>query len=433
MNSIRAGRVAALAVAVLAAALFGASPVSAASPTTPAGRVLKLPVPPATAATTPYVVPAATSDHCASVRAHLSDYAARGIKQVACETTTPAARTTSVTPNAFPVACGNDEWVVGRTEECILSGSHVWTTYDADTHAPTGTITYLISQDIHLSTTTSMITESVTFKYAGAVGPAVGLATVLRWTSNCSAPCALTSVPSLAFTVPYGGSVSFTVNYRDNPSAQTPDTFGTSYSYVALPPTFVLIGGPDTWSSPQPVRCDNNTPSFTNPGCVVPSYPVKLVLPLSKFGAAAANVQVGESKLANTPGLSTSTPLTRGNPALTDPNRGVTCGGFPYLPPGNIYGVVSDSCDEYPFASSQQSGGARKIPGSDCMEIVPRQDANGQWEAILLNPGAGTPPACLRGHVNSVLNSSLGSQAVGPLYTLNRMMIGDPYTVTVTQ
>jgi hypothetical protein len=218
------------------------------------------------------------------------------------------------------------------------------------------------------------------------------------------------------------------------PLAQAPDTFNTSYSYVALPPSITLLGGPDTWTSPLPIRCDNNTPGFTNPGCVVPGYPPNLILPLSKYGAAAANALVGETNLPGTPGLSAQTPLTRGDPANTNVNRGITCSGFAALPPGNTYGVVSDSCDEYPFASSQQSGGALGIPGSSCLEIVPKQDANGKWTAINLNTYTHAyPQVCLRGHVNSILNSNVGSQALNPLYTLNRMMIGDKYTVQVTQ
>jgi hypothetical protein len=444
MKLIQAAKVAALVSAVAGMALV-AGPQASAATITPAahaaGGTMALPALPARPTIKPDIVPTAVSDNCAAALPHLKDYAARGIKQVACESTTrtaasiPAnARPASVPAIGFPAACANNSWVVVRTEECNLASVHIWTTRDADTGAPTGTITYLISQDIRLSTTTNTITEIITFDYAGAVGPAAGLPTLVQWTSACGSPCAITTVPNLTFTVPSGQSRTFTVTYRDNPSAQTPDTFSTSYRYVALPPTFVPIGGPDTWTSPLPIRCDNNTPGFTNPGCVVPAYPPNLILPLSKYGAAAANALVGETNLPGTPGLSAQTPLTRGDPANTNGNRGITCSGFAPFAPGNTYGVVSDSCDEYPFASSQQSGGALGIPGSSCLEIVPKQDANGHWTAINLNTYTNAyPQVCLRGHVNSILNSNVGSQALNPLYTLNRMMIGDKYTVSVTQ
>jgi hypothetical protein len=385
-------------------------------------------------------VPTATSDNCAAVISHLKDYAARGIRQVACEKTTRAASsplantgTGSVPAIGFPAACANNHWVVTRNEECNLASVHIWTTFNTNTGAPTGTETYLISQDIRLSTTTSTITESVTFNYAGSIGAPAGLPATIIWNSACSSPCAVASVRTLTFTVSPGASPTFTVTYRDNPLAQTPDTFSTSHSYTANIVGFITTGI-DAWGAPLPMRCDNNTPSFTNPGCVVPGYTPNLILPLSKYAAAAVNVLVGEALLSGSPGRSVQTPLTRGDPARTDANRGVTCNGFGPLPPGNSYGVVSDSCDEYPFASSQQSGGARNIPGSNCLEIVSTQDGTGAWTSTKLNTyDPNNPQACLRGHVNSVLNSLVGSQALNPMYTANRLMIGDPYTVQVTQ
>jgi hypothetical protein len=443
MKLMGAVKVAALVGTVVGAVLVVAPQASAAivTPAAPAaGGTMALPTLPAKPTIKPNIVPTATSDNCAAILSHLKDYAARGITQVACEKTvstasSPLAHTGagSVPAIGFPAACANNHWVVTRNEECNLSSVHIWTTFNTNTGAPTGTETYLISQDIRLSTTTSTITESVTFNYAGATGAPTGLPATIVWNSACSSPCAVTSVRTLTFTVAPGASPTFTVNYRDNPSAQTPDTFSTSHSYTANIVGFITTGI-DAWGAPLPMRCDNNTPGFTNPGCVVPGYTPNLILPLSKYAAAAVNVLVGEALLSGSPGRSVQTPLTRGDPARTDPNRGVTCGGFAPLPPGNSYGVVSDSCDEYPFASSQQSGGARNIPGSNCLEIVSTQDATGAWTSTKLNAyDPNNPQACLRGHVNSVLNSLVGSQALNPMYTANRLMIGDPYTVQVTQ
>jgi hypothetical protein len=446
MKLIQAVKVAALVGAVVGAALVVAPQASAAPLTTSPhevgyqGGTTASPTLPAKPTIKRDIVPTATSDNCSTAVSHLKDYAARGIKQVACEKTTRTASssltrsgTGSVKPNAFPAACGNNAWGITRTEECNLNSIHEWITFDGETGVPNGTMTYLISQDIRLSTTTSTITESVTFTYAGATGLPVGLPTTVQWTSACGSPCGVNSAPTLSFTLPPSLSKTFTVTYRDNPLAQAPDTFSTNYGYIALPAGFVPLNT-DTWTSPAPIRCDNNTPSFTNAGCVVPSYVPAVALPLSKYGAAAMNAYVGELYLPGTPGLSDNTPLTRGDPANTTANRNATCSGFQPLPAGNSYGVVGDSCDEYPFASSQQSGGAIGIPGSSCLEIVPKQDANANWTWIALNTYTNAyPQVCLRGHVNSILNSNVGSGALNPMYTLNRLMIGDRYTVQVTQ
>lgn len=433
MRLIQAVKAAALAGAVGMA--LAVVPQASATPIV-AGHTIALPTPPAEPTTKPDIVPTATADTCAAVLPHLDDYAARGLKQVSCvksgsTVSSPLAHTGAVPAIGFPAACANNRWVVTRNEICNLSSVRLWNSVDTKTGVVVATWTFLVSQDIRLSTTSGVITESVTFDFAAATGTATGLPATIVWISACGSPCAVTSVPNLTFTVPMTGSRSFTITYRDNPAAQAPDTFSTAYSYDIVIPTFPPSLGPDRWTSPLPFRCDNNTPSFTNPGCVVPGYTPNLALPLSKYAAAAMNVFVGEGLLAGTPGKDARTPLTRGDPARTDANRGVTCGGFAALPPGNRYGVVSDSCDEYPFASSQQSGGARNIPGSSCLEIVATQDATGAWTATYLN--APSNPACLRGHVNSVLNSLVGSQALNPLYTANRIMVGDPYTVQVTQ
>ncbi|HEY3611535.1 MAG TPA: hypothetical protein VGL06_28835 [Pseudonocardiaceae bacterium] len=92
--------------------------------------------------------------------------------------------------------------------------------------------------------------------------------------------------------------------------------------------------------------------------------------------------------------------------------------------------VPTDSCDEYPFAASQQSGGNLGHTGPDCLDIIPYNNA-GTWEPLFLNSYTGAQP-CMRGHVPSALNSAVGS-ALGAFYTTQRMLASDPYTVNVIQ
>jgi len=96
--------------------------------------------------------------------------------------------------------------------------------------------------------------------------------------------------------------------------------------------------------------------------------------------------------------------------------------------------VSTDSCDEYRFASSQESGGALGLTAADYIEVLAVQGANGQWflwrAPGLQNKTLGTS-RCLRGHVPNALSSGVGS-ALDAMYTNERMLIGDPYTVRVT-
>jgi hypothetical protein len=156
----------------------------------------------------------------------------------------------------------------------------------------------------------------------------------------------------------------------------------------------------------------------------VPAWGPVLSLSLATYGAAAMNVYIGERFLKGTPGNSPGTPLTRGDPARTDPNRTAVCNTFTPLST-----VPDDSCDEYPFASSQQSGGALGLTGAACLQVKPFQQANGIWTWTFLNTYTLTQ-ACQVGHVNNTLNSNVGT-ALGTMYTTNRMLIGDPYVVQV--
>ena len=392
---------------------------------------------------TPMLDQPAASSTCPTVRAQLQQYAAENIKQVLCETVTPAAAPTSApgtkaaaTPDsAASGSCNPLQWTISRGEECSQALVDFWTVINPETFAIVGTLTFLDSQDILLSNYSSLFTENDTYSLIAETGNATGVPATVSFAANCSSPCKLAgNPPPSVFNLAENTSKSFSYTFQDSPGVATPDTFNLSYSFnISLPPpVFAPSLGPYTWSAPQPIRCDNNTPNYTAAGCVVPTYVPDLVLPQSVYGAAAVNAYVGELYLPGTPGLTAATPLTRGNPATSDANRNVTCSGFTALPAGNIYAVVNDSCDEYPFASSQQSGGALGIAGGNCLEIVPTQAANGNWTFKFRNMYTAVyPQVCLRGHVNSAQNSAVGT-ALQSMYVGNRMMIGDPYTVQVT-
>jgi hypothetical protein len=423
-----------------------AAPAAAAAGAGAAAVPLK---PPSKPAIKPDIVQSAPSSNCAAVRAHLKQYAARGIRQVTCETITSAAAPAPARPRApAPVrpgkptvtpriavssVCSSSSWSFSRTEECRQNATYRITTRDAETNEITGALDFLYSQDITMATNSTQITEKDTLSYTGGTGPAFGLPVTSTFTAGCTFPCQVQSPATVSITILPDQTQSWSFSYQDTPGTAAPDMFSIIYAVTDVIPGFLPVGYPVTYSAGAPVRCDNNTPNWTVPGCVVPSFAPTLVLPLSVYGAAAYNVYVGESYLPGTPGLTASTPLTRGDPADSDPNRTVTCSGFQRFPDGNGYGVISDSCDEYPFASSQQSGGALKIAGSNCWEIVPRQDQKGQWTFDEKNKYINaSPQVCVRGHVNSTLNSNVGRRALNPLYIDNRMMIGDPYTVQVT-
>lgn len=282
-----------------------------------------------------------------------------------------------------------------------------------------------MNQDIILSTSSDLFVENDTITWDQITGEeAPG---TLEYTAGCTSLCA--DVPgSGGILLPdfsYGQTATIHLVFEDSPGTVTPDNFTTNYS-MGLESPGILSTNVLNWRMPVTIRCDNLAPRLS-PGCVFPASVPQLVLSESTYGAGAANVLIGEYYLAGTPGLTTATPLTRGDPTLNQGNRDAVCDSTFVPKPTSVPG---DSCDEYPFASSQQSGGQRGLTGVNCLEAMPL-DVNGTWYANFQNTYTGTQ-LCERGHVPLVQNSGVGSQ-LGALYTNYRMLLGDPYTILVTE
>jgi hypothetical protein len=391
----------------------------------------------------PTLAPPAISSTCPAVRASLRQYAARGIKKVACETTTlgaPAALTPPAPPRtgsqavkpraAASLLCTKDNaWTSSRTEECIQNGTSIWTIFLVPSGQQVGTATFLISQDITLQTNSTLPVENDSITWQGNSSPQVPTSATIKYTTGCNSPCELIDGGGTTYASTVGQTQSNIRSvYEDLPGTVTPDTFNTDYSFN---PTFPGVTGPpnpETWSPPQGFRCDNIYPGTFGPGCVVPGYVPTLVLHTSVYADAAVNAFVGEKYLPGTPGLSAQTPLTRGDPNDTDSNRNVICGGFKTKAQ-----VPNDSCDEYPFAASQQSGGLspNNVTGANCLETQFKQLTDGRWSFQFLNQYINKyPQICERGHVNNTQNQAVGTALI-TMYTVNRMLIGDAYTVQV--
>jgi hypothetical protein len=274
-----------------------------------------------------------------------------------------------------------------------------------------------------MSTNSDSITESDSVTFVSATGAANQSGTV-TFTNACGSACKALTGTQVFVMAPGQVKTGISLSYLDNPAAGNQDLFDTSYTFSFLPPGVPLLH-PATWSTPDDIRCDNQL-APRGVGCVVPDYIPDLPLSVATYGAAAMNVSYGEDFLPGTPGLTTTTPLTRGNPALSQVNPDAICDST-FTPLNGI--VPTDSCDEYPFASSEQGGGNLGYTGAACLDIIPYNNA-GTWEPLFLNTYTGDQH-CLRGHVPLALNTAVGS-ALGAFYTTQRMLQGDPCTVSIT-
>lgn len=408
------------------------APTSTSAPISAGHTLVPLKAAPKAVFTPNIASPTQATSSCATVRAELKQYAARHVQRVSCTTvaldavqpkTPPHAGARLVTPMTGSW-CGSRTgiWLYSRTENCIVGYGITGTTYDT-TGRVVGTAHFSVNQDIILSTSSDIFVENDTIKwdqFTGEVAPGT-----LSYLGGCTSRCsAMPGANGVVAPFSYGSTVTVHFAFEDVTGTAAPDSFTTNYSMGFDSPGIISINTAD-WRMPVTIRCDNLPPRVL-PGCVFPAAMPQLVLSEATWGAAAANVLIGEYYLAGTPGYTTATPLTRGDPNQNQGNRDAVCDST-FVP--NPTKVPTDSCDEYPFAASQQSGGQLGLTGVNCLEAMP-QLVNGVWYANFQNTRTGTQ-RCERGHVPLSLNTGVGSQ-LGALYTNNRMLLGDAYTVLVT-
>ncbi|MFI9404916.1 hypothetical protein [Nocardia sp. NPDC052316] len=184
-----------------------------------------------------------------------------------------------------------------------------------------------------------------------------------------------------------GGSCSLGGNYgfHDIEVVTTQDYIMDYTATVALTPgaiinstlngvfTFKHDGAkPPTYNAPTGVfpvvRCDHVTGFRDKAGCVVPA--AQPILDLTTRGVAAHAGHIGYAQSSGLPGKPNGTPLTRTTDAATiQNNRNISCNRVPGPRPSG------QQCDEYPFASTKQGGGAngpaRTYSNSPCEQTMP--------------------------------------------------------------
>jgi hypothetical protein len=116
------------------------------------------------------------------------------------------------------------------------------------------------------------------------------------------------------------------------------------------------------------------------------------------------------------------------NQAEQKENRKHTCGSLSSKPFVNLYPNIpgADSCDEFPFAATQEGG----TDGALCAEITPTL-VNGQWTTPPTNPNDQlTNQPCIRSHMPSSSNSSAGGKWAA-FKKENRLIKGDAFWISI--
>jgi hypothetical protein len=198
-------------------------------------------------------------------------------------------------------------------------------------------------------------------------------------------------------------------------------------------------------------RCDSIVTK--KGGCVNQEFIPTFTLSLAEYGSSADMIEWAQKNLSGHWGLQgEGQPLHRlYNPSQTDINRGIICDKTfvaseamnKALKP---YGD-KDSCDEFPFAATYESGamttGYNGEPkphvtsGEDCAQVTAIQTAKTgkneaeDWAKVEpIGTPAGTEP-CVRGHIPNMLNGPVGT-AYSVFISKQRLLNKDPFWISVT-
>jgi Deoxyribonuclease NucA/NucB len=241
-----------------------------------------------------------------------------------------------------------------------------------------------VDQTDYASWKVSSRTWNPTRQVFGEVGPGSGVLEgqplTVTGTSTCSGGCTVTANGSYTLPVPHYPYYSEKdPKVTSMGTATVTGSLTTSWIYegdgLAFPPLSETTVG---------VRCDSIYPGYRyKAGCANPSFTPTYVLSSSKYPDIA---KFDKAEIAKHPSWST---LTRVSPAQADKNRKIACKGFKKRSP-------TDSCDEFPYASTTQGG------------------AEAAQE-----------------HVNIHENTSQGNN-LGAFYNANRLFYGEKFHVKIS-
>ena len=355
---------------------------------------------------------------CFSLRAATpSDFAARAKASAAAGAGARAA--------AYTVWCdgaGPQLWWYTRTEVCIYGQIGVYTFWLEPTHEIVGTATYFLSHDINTNPGPSADIQENAFVEQIA-GTKIGITTDVSFTAKCTGRCITYDGDGFSGKMTVGNYQEALFSYTDNPVVGTPDAFRLQYTLTVVPPSGGSTNQPIRYEFPTDIRCDQPAAANARAGCVVPLYQPTLELPLAQYGAGAANIAIAQNYFPDGWGL--TTPLSReASRPVQDSNRQAICedGTFVYDP-----AIPADSCDEFAFAASKQSGAAFGLTGIDCAEVTPVFE-DGQWFATIWTDNF--TERCVRGHVPLPENSAVGGE-LGRFTQSERLLDNDKYLVAI--
>jgi hypothetical protein len=309
---------------------------------------------------------------------------------------------------------------------------------------PVGTTVAALEQSIHLNPGAKRppVTwiEDDTVLGTASRGRTAPIAVTLE--ASCDKPCHAVA----HFRGVLRRGLHGTVDYTDHLAVDEVNKTPTHYKLLWVAPPFAPLNVPH-WNSPWAYRCDRALPGIAGPGCVFPEFTPTFTVSRAEFGAAAAMIQWAQVNMSAHWGWQGhGKPLRRLAGPKIDANRRVICEtDFHRFAPweadhGKV--KVKDSCDEFPFAATYESGAMGPFgvkTGAACQQVKAVKTSDTGSEAKIWN--AVTPYSkfirhaakCVRGHIPLTLNVSLGGNTgYRGFIKAVRLLDNDPFWLEVT-
>lgn len=371
---------------------------------------------------------------CEDLKAALVTYASKGFKHMTClqkpaegSSTAPpdvAQAAASAQPMSTTAQCNVTMglWYFTRFEACG-SASLRYDVFDTRTRKTIGGATFTARQEIILQPKSGRWNTDVSLRLDSAWGAAKSLRAA--WKTECSpaAACGAGTAWPGARAIGVGktlyGGTSHAWRAGQNVQgfkAQTKVTITGAGQILLYPASFEPPGK-------MTIRCDKIA-SGASVGCVFPSFTPTLTLPLRNRGQA--NVAWSMNYLTDHWGWEgKGRPLTReADESVVSSNRGKVCDSTFRKDPT----VPEDSCDEFPFAATNQSGAQLGLTGRNCAEIRPDLPSRGQYTVRYLNNTSGR--RCTIGHVPNKENGSVGG-SLSAFYQNQRVLNDEKFWLAV--
>lgn len=302
---------------------------------------------------------------------------------------------------------------------------------------PVGTLVVGLVQSLALNVSGRNWTEHDTVVEAVPAGETAPVD--VKLVASCGSPCHASAHLSGVIKVGLTGTVDYTDSIGKGRDHITNTHYVLDYDAPPFIPLTTLA-----WNSPIKYRCDNNLAGIAGPGCVFYEFTPTFVVSRAQFGAAAALIRWAQQNMSAHWGLrGRGKPLTRlAGQAAANRNRAVICQrawkAFGPWTADNGKVKIQDSCDEYPFAATNQSGGGSVSSGASCvqLEAVKTNDKGGTaariWTTVKPIGKPNFAAKCVRGHIPLTLNTEVGRDAYKAFIKAQRLLNNDPFWQAVS-